>query len=126
VDRTLFLSKQQLDRVTTALEMEIEINKPAMPNKVAKAKHWAGCTLNNYTQLDIAAFELLIQPKATYYVFGKEIGESGTPHLQFMVCFQKQTSSVAVQKLLKAAWFVKSSMSTMKQASDYCKKGMNL
>lgn len=93
--------------------------------KVAKAKHWAGCTLNNYTPQDEACFLAKIQPLADYYIYGKEVGAKGTPHLQFMVCFKKQTSSVAVQKLLKAAWFVKSANSTMQQASDYCKKDGN-
>jgi len=104
----------QVETVTTA---------PQTTQKVAKAKHWAGCTLNNYTPQDEAKFLANIQPLADYYVYGKEVAPSGTPHLQFMVCFKKQTSSVAVQKLLKAAWFVKSSKSTMQQASDYCKKG---
>ncbi|AUM61926.1 Rep [uncultured virus] len=106
----------QVETVTTA---------PQTTQKVAKAKHWAGCTLNNYTPQDEARFLANIQPLADYYVYGKEVAPSGTPHLQFMVCFKKQTSSVAVQKLLKAAWFVKSAKSTMQQASDYCKKDGN-
>lgn len=102
----------ELDTVTTA---------PQNTKTVAKAKHWVG-TCNNWTAVDEACFLAKIAPLANYYVYGKEIGEQGTPHLQFMVSFIKQTSSVAVQKLLKAAWFVKSSKSTMEEASNYCKK----
>lgn len=109
-----------MDTVTTAPETTTE--KP----KVCKAKHWAGCTLNNYTAVQEAAFIANIQPLADYYVYGREVGpKNGVPHLQFMVCFKKQTSSVATQKLLKATWIVKSAKSTMKQASDYCKKDGN-
>jgi len=89
---------------------------------VPKAKHWAGCTLNNYTAQDEAKFIVLIQPLADYYVYGREVGDSGTPHLQFMVCFKKQTSLTACLKIHKCHWEVKSSKSTMVEASDYCKK----
>lgn len=107
-------SKLLMDTVTTAPQ-----TAPANPS----GKHWAGCTLNNYTPQDVAKFLAVIEPLADYYVYGKEVGEKGTPHLQFMVCFKKQTRLSAVRKILPTArWFVKSSKSTMVQASDYCKK----
>jgi len=88
-----------------------------------QAKHWAGCTLNNYTDIDIAKFAVIIQPMADYYVFGKEKAPTtGTPHLQFMVCFKTAKRLTALMKILKAMWFVKSARSTMQEASDYCKK----
>jgi len=123
MDRTLKLSKQQLDTVTTTLEMEIEIPKN-IHKSIPKAKHWAGCTLNNYTAVDEAKFELLIQPLADYYVYGKEVGASGTPHLQFMVSFKSQKALTALKKIFeKAHWEVKAGQSTMLRASNYCKKG---
>jgi len=56
----------QVETVTTA---------PQTTQKVAKAKHWAGCTLNNYTPQDEARFLANIQPLADYYVYGKEVIE---------------------------------------------------
>jgi len=87
------------------------------------AKHWAGCVLNNYTAVDEAKFLAVIQPIADYYVYGKEVAPTtGTPHLQFMVCFKTKKRATQCNKLLAARWFPKIPQSTMKQASDYCKK----
>ena len=108
----------QVETVTTAPQTTQTTANPS-------GKHWAGCTLNNWTPAHEAAFLANIQPIADYYVYGKEVGASGTPHLQFMVCFKKQTRLSAVRKLLPAHWFVKSPKSTMQQASDYCKKDGN-
>jgi len=94
----------------------------ATTNKT-NAKHWAGCTLNNPTD-DDATLIGKMQELCEYYVFGREKGENGTEHLQFMVCFKTQKRFTTVKKLLpKAHWEVKSKFSTMKDASDYCKKG---
>ena len=60
-----------------------------------------------------------------YYVCGQEVGADGLRHLQFMVCFKKPQRLSAVKKLIptQGHWEVKSSKSTMLQASNYCKKG---
>lgn len=119
------------------MEVEVDRLRASAKPSVPEAKHWAGCTLNNYTQEDILRFEVLIKPLATYFVFGREVGESGTPHLQFMVsfaskkvpffvCFVMFTNGqrlTSIKKLLPTAhWEVKSRGSTFRQASDYCKK----
>lgn len=89
------------------------------------AKHWAGCTLNNYTDADEARFIAIIQPLADYYVYGKEVGASGTPHLQFMISFKTKKRLTAIKKIFPTAHLeMKSPISTMKEASDYCKKGI--
>lgn len=94
------------------------------PDYRPEAKHWAGCTLNNYTEADIQNFATKVQKEATYYVFGKEIGLNGTPHLQFMVCFKKKKTLTAVKKLFPTAHLeIKWRKALMKHASDYCKKG---
>jgi len=121
-----------MDTVTTAPENptgNFNVDISTKPKKVAGrgplAKHWAGCTLPNYSDADKAAFLVNVQPLADYYVYGEEICPStGTPHLQFMVCFKTAKRMTAVIKLLPKAgeWQVKSQFSTMKQASDYCKK----
>lgn len=91
--------------------------------KVVRAKHWAGCTLNNYTDDDSALIGKMVE-LTDYIVVGKEVGFTGVPHFQFMVCFKAQKTLATVKKLLpKAHWEVKSKFSTMKEASDYCKKG---
>jgi len=86
-------------------------------------------TLNNYEKVTdessgvtrVAQVEWLRQ-RCTYIVWGKEVGESGTPHLQgYAECktpikfdtFVKHCHDVNVEKRMGPA----------KAASDYCKKG---
>jgi len=79
-------------------------------------------TINNYNQasIDDLLFRL-VDP--VYLVFGKEVGESGTPHLQGFVHFENARSFKALKAALPRAHIeIKSSRSTFAQASEYCKK----
>jgi len=96
-----------------------------MAESVNAALNYAGCTLNNYTPVDFMTFAVAIAPKAKYYVVGKEVGENGTPHLQFMVCLKKKERYTGLKKLFETKtghWEIQ--RATMKDASNYCKKGM--
>lgn len=94
------------------------------------AKRWC-FTLNNPT--DEEAFNLSVQGEsigsdgtesvASYLIFGRETGDSGTPHLQgYLVLRSKKRLSFLkeVPGLARAHFEV--SRGTPKQASDYCKK----
>jgi len=106
-----------MDTVTTAPRTTQKVSIP-------KARHWAGCTLNNYTVVDEAKFLTMIEPIADYYVYGKEVGASGTKHLQFMISFKTQKALTALKKIFPTAhWEMKVPQSTMLRSSNYCKKG---
>ena len=74
-------------------------------------------TWNNYTSESEDCLKAL---EYKYLVYGKEVGDSGTPHLQGMITFANQRSPNAVIKLLKGAHVepTKSQYDSM----VYCKK----
>lgn len=82
-----------------------------------RARAWC-FTLNNYVEDDFAAVALL---GAQYTVYGKEVGESETPHLQGYVYFKTLKSMKQLKKIMpKAHWEVRRGSHV--QARDYCKK----
>jgi len=82
-------------------------------------RYWC-FTLNNYTEAEI--YILKQEPNVTYLVFGKEVGDSGTPHLQGYIEFKNDRAFSGLKKINKRiAWWVRRGNS--KQASMYCKKG---
>lgn len=78
-------------------------------------------TLNNYTQEE----ELYVQGvECVYMVYGREVGESGTPHLQGFVYFKSQRSFNAMRKLFPRAHVEISS--NLAGSIQYCKKDGDL
>lgn len=76
-------------------------------------------TCNNYTEDRYC--ELLNLDIWKYIVIGKEVGDSGTPHLQGYGTLKKQTTYSKIQTLLKGC-HVEGRKGTHKQAAQYCKK----
>lgn len=78
-------------------------------------------TLNNYTEeeyLEISNIE------CKYMVIGKEVGESGTPHLQGYINLENPRSLASLKKSMKRAHIEVAKGSPL-QASQYCKKDGN-
>lgn len=81
------------------------------------SKRWC-FTLNNYTDADEVAVQAI---DTLYLVYGREIGDSGTPHLQGFLTVSKPKRLSALKKLLKTAHW-EAAKGTSLQAADYCKK----
>lgn len=83
-----------------------------------RAKHWC-FTLNNYTPADLDRLSTLPQD-ATYLIYGKEIGEQGTPHLQGQVCFRSRKRLNQVIGIIGQAHL--SVTKYLLESIEYCKK----
>lgn len=79
-------------------------------------------TLNNYTEEDLEHMKTW-EEWCSYLIFGKEVGESGTPHLQGYVEFDKAYTMSKVKKLFKNdRVHLEARRGTQKQAIEYCMK----
>ena len=81
-------------------------------------------TLNNYSEEDVRRLQAL-QEGVSYHIFAKEVGESGTPHLQGYIEFENPRATGSgwknLKKLMGECHF-ESRRGTAHQASDYCMK----
>jgi len=89
------------------------------------AKNWCW-TLNNYTELHLQALHNLggKLDTITYMVWGAELGELGTPHLQGYVQFCSKKTLNQAKSLLPGNPHLEmqSKKSTATEAAAYCKK----
>ena len=90
-------------------------------------------TANNYTDTGerllasvTTASRITRETKLAYLVYQKEVGESGTPHLQGYIQMERKVDIVAVTKFLQEILGTQvrtfEAMGSSDQASDYCKK----
>ena len=97
-------------------------SKSSKPKRDNPTRHWV-FTLNNPLPNEEKGAWL---QDSEYWVIGKEVGESGTPHLQGYVVYMDRYRLKQIQDSHPVAkrchWEPQSEFSTPKQASDYCKK----
>lgn len=81
-----------------------------------------GCfVLNNWTQTELDKLVTFAKVRGCSYIYAKEIGESGTPHIQGYINFGKRVSFNVLRKLSPRAHWEKCKGSE-KQNVDYCRK----
>lgn len=104
------------------------MSRPPAPSRGSGAKRWC-FTLNNYTDEDEARLhELLdVEPEGResfveYAVYGREEGESGTPHLQGFIMFKARHNFVWMRNHVHDRAHFEVARGTPHQASEYCKK----
>lgn len=93
-----------------------------MPSEV-KARFWSW-TLNNHGETELQALRTKLSQKeeVRYSIFGKEVGESGTPHLQGFMVFIGQKSLTGVKKVVGDRAHVEASKGNEQQNYDCCIK----
>lgn len=95
-------------------------NSNMAPN--VQSKHWC-FTLNNYTDADQDRLRRLGEAESTsYLVFGREVGESGTPHLQGFISFSNRVRFNPVRALIGGGAHLETARGTPEEAAAYCKK----
>jgi len=85
---------------------------------MSNCRNWC-FTVNNYTEDDIRKAKNL---PCKYIIFGKEVGESGTPHLQGYVQLAKRTRLTGVKKLINNQVHWEPAKGTPQQNIEYCSK----
>ena len=63
-----------------------------------------------------------LEDESSYHVYGKEVGESGTPHYQGFIIFKKPKRLNQVKTLVGSGGHFEVAKGKNTQASDYCKK----
>ena len=84
----------------------------------SRAKRWC-FTLNNYNDEHQTKLRAMA-PDTEFLIFGREVGATGTPHLQGFVIFKSQLRFNRVQELLPGCHL--SVARTVSQAAEYCRK----
>lgn len=79
-------------------------------------------TLNNYTEEDLWFIEEGPLPNERFIVVGKEVGASGTPHLQGYVEFSTAVTLGQLKKWLGGKAHLEASRGTAEHNIEYCSK----
>ena len=90
-----------------------------MSSQQSRGKNWV-FTLNNYTDEDVSRLRRLAD-SVKYLLFGRETGESGTPHLQGMVLFSTTKRFGAVKGLIGSDAHIEL-CKNVPASETYCKK----
>ncbi|APG55803.1 Rep [Circular ssDNA virus sp.] len=92
-----------------------------------RGRRWV-FTWNNYTDDDViylqqAGEAMKLGPRdIDYIVFGKEVGESGTPHLQGYIHFSQMVDGTMLGRMLRHKCHTEIARGSEADAAAYCKK----
>lgn len=87
-----------------------------------RARGWT-ITLNNYSEEEWKNINEFAQLHTEKYIFGKEVGESGTPHIQGYVYFKNPKDMKGVKKILNNnKLHLEVAKGNTKQNLSYCSK----
>jgi len=78
--------------------------------------------LNNYESRDEVE---VLNNHSDYHVYGFEVGESGTPHVQGFVCLKKRMRLTGLKKILPRAHF-EVAKGSVTQNVEYCSKELDV
>lgn len=85
---------------------------------MSRTRGWA-FTLNNYTDDEK---EHIKNIKCNYLIFGEEVGESGTPHLQGYILFTNAKTMSAAKKTISKRCHIEKAIASAEKNKEYCSK----
>ena len=100
---------------------------PTRPNSSAPrangaSKRWV-FTLNNYSPHDQDRLRALSRdPVCSYLIFGREVGDNGTPHLQGFIILSARKRLSQVKALVGGRAHLEVARGSPAEASAYCEK----
>lgn len=95
-------------------------NTKALSMRTKRCRQWV-FTINNYTEMDILNITTQIH-SGNYYYFRKEVGSSGTPHLQGFLKFKNGKTMSAIKKILGDRIHLEIMRGRLDQNKTYCDK----
>lgn len=109
--------------MTEQKKKEVESPKHEATSKEIIRTRNVCLTLNNYTEKEYDSCISAMKEHATYSIIAKEVGDSGTPHLQGYAEFKSARTFSGIKKTLGSTrYHLETRRGTPVQASDYCKK----
>lgn len=88
---------------------------------MSRSRGWC-FTLNNYTEDQLQTLKTLIPQECSWGIIGKEIGESGTPHLQGAVWFRNPVSMRTAKRKLECQMHLEQCRGSPAENKAYCSK----
>lgn len=89
---------------------------------MSRARNWC-FTINHFEEEDVERLRALATAESTrYLVFGREVGETGTPHLQGYIEFRSGISLATARRRVSLTGHFEHRLGTAQEASAYCKK----
>lgn len=96
------MSFEQIEQVGGNKQTPTNIDIPVCK---FQAVNWV-MTWNNYPDDCIEQLEQRLAPLCKKYIFGKEVGSEGTPHIQGAFCLHKKTRQDTIWKLFGCKFFL--------------------
>lgn len=83
-------------------------------------------TLNNYSEDEVNVIKNFFMEKCNWGIFGYEVGENGTPHLQGALQRKNPITIKGLKKNLGSRCHIEVMHGTYEQSKVYCSKGGNI
>lgn len=101
-------------------QVDTNTNDTATCNTKERSRCWGPCTWNNYSPIEMEELRVFCETECEDFAINQEIGESGTPHLQFFMKFKNAREFGALKKRLPKCYLCKTR--SWDKAKAYCLK----